>query len=166
MGPRQSVGDSLLDYRTPQSPAQGGNMSALSRDAIRTMMAEVLQAQGKPMPEDDAANLETIGFRSLDFSELALRVEDEIGDELNFDAPELRQIATISDVLDFLEQLQAACLRELAASPAPPTGSSPAASTAAATSASRWSCRLRRPSRSGTTTTPHAPCGQPRRVTS
>jgi acyl carrier protein len=83
-------------------------MSALSRDAIRTMMAEVLQAQGKSMPEDDAANLEQIGFRSLDFSELALRVEDEIGDELNFDAPELRQIATISDVLDFLEQLQAA----------------------------------------------------------
>ena len=83
-------------------------MSALSRDAIRTMMAEVLQAQGKSMPEDDAANLETIGFRSLDFSELALRVEDEIGEELNFDAPELRQIATVADVLDFLEQLQAA----------------------------------------------------------
>jgi acyl carrier protein len=83
-------------------------MSALSRDAIRTMMAEVLQAQGKTMPASDAANLEEIGFRSLDFSELALRVEDEIGDELNFDAPELRQIATISDVLDFLEQLQAA----------------------------------------------------------
>jgi acyl carrier protein len=83
-------------------------MSALSRDAIRTMMAEVLQAQGKSMPADDSANLEQIGFRSLDFSELALRVEDEIGDELNFDAPELRQIATVSDVLDFLEQLQAA----------------------------------------------------------
>jgi len=83
-------------------------MSALSRDAIRTMMAEVLQAQGKTMPASDASNLEEIGFRSLDFSELALRVEDEIGDELNFDAPELRQIATISDVLDFLEQLQAA----------------------------------------------------------
>ena len=83
-------------------------MSALNRDAIRTMMAEVLIAQGKSMPEDDATSLEGIGFRSLDFSELALRVEDEIGDELNFDAPELRQIATVSDVLDFLEQLQAA----------------------------------------------------------
>jgi acyl carrier protein len=83
-------------------------MSALSRDEIRTMMAEVLQAQGKSMPADDSANLEQIGFRSLDFSELALRVEDEIGEELNFDAPELRQIATVSDVLDFLEQLQAA----------------------------------------------------------
>ena len=80
-------------------------MSALSRDAIRTMMAEVLQAQGKTMPASDDANLEEIGFRSLDFSELALRVEDEIGDELNFDAPELRQIATISDVLDFLEHV-------------------------------------------------------------
>ena len=83
-------------------------MSALSRDQIRAMMAEVLVAQGKQMPGDDQANLEEIGFRSLDFSELALRVEDEIGDELNFDAPELRQIATVSDVLDFLEQLQAA----------------------------------------------------------
>jgi len=83
-------------------------MSALSRDAIRTMMAEVLQAQSKTLPADDSANLEEIGFRSLDFSELALRVEDEIGQELNFDAPELRQIATVSDVLDFLEQLQAA----------------------------------------------------------
>lgn len=99
---------SLLHYPTPHPRAQGGTMSALSRDAIRTMMADVLQAQGKPMPEDDSADLEGIGFRSLDFSELALRVEDEIGDELNFDAPELRQIATISDVLDFLEQLQAA----------------------------------------------------------
>lgn len=83
-------------------------MGALSRDDIRTMMADVLSAQGKEMPAEDTADLEKIGFRSLDFSELALRVEDEIGEELNFDAPELRQIATISDVLDFLEQLQAA----------------------------------------------------------
>ncbi|MEO5744814.1 MAG: acyl carrier protein [Terracoccus sp.] len=83
-------------------------MSTLSRDQIRSMMAEVLAAQGKQMPGDDQANLEEIGFRSLDFSELALRVEDEIDEELNFDAPQLRQIATVSDVLDFLEQLQAA----------------------------------------------------------
>ena len=83
-------------------------MSALSRHDIRAMMEDVLTTQGKQMPAEDSADLETIGFRSLDFSELALRVEDEIGEELNFDAPELRQIRTISDVLDFLEQLQAA----------------------------------------------------------
>lgn len=83
-------------------------MSTLSRDQIRSMMAEVLTAQGKEIPTEDSADLEQIGFRSLDFSELALRVEDETGTELNFDAPGLRQIRTISDVLDFLEQLQAA----------------------------------------------------------
>jgi acyl carrier protein len=83
-------------------------MSALTRDQVRSLMADVLVAQGKSLPEDDETVLEEIGFRSLDFSELALRVEDEIGDELNFDAPGLRQIRTIGDVLDFLEQLQAA----------------------------------------------------------
>ncbi|MFC7491565.1 MULTISPECIES: phosphopantetheine-binding protein [unclassified Knoellia] len=83
-------------------------MGALSRNELRGIMADVLAAQGKSIPAEDSAVLEQIGFRSLDFSELALRVEDEIGEELNFDAPELRQIRTISDVLDFLEQLQAA----------------------------------------------------------
>lgn len=83
-------------------------MSTLSRDQVRIMMGEVLSAQGKELPADDAARLDTIGFRSLDFSELALRVEDEIDEELNFDAPGLRSIETVGDVLDFLEQLQAA----------------------------------------------------------
>ncbi len=82
-------------------------MSALSRTELRSHMAEVLAAQGKQLPPDDATALRDIAFRSLDFSELALRVEDELGHELNFDAPGLRQITTVGDVLDFLEQLQA-----------------------------------------------------------
>ena len=83
-------------------------MSSLSREQIRSMMAEVLTKQGKSLPDDDSTALDAIGFRSLDFSELALRVEDEIGEELNFDAPGLRQIQTVSDVLDFIEKLQPA----------------------------------------------------------
>ena len=70
-------------------------------------MAAVLAKQGKELPADDATPLEAIGFRSLDFSELALRVEDEVGDELNFDAPGLRSIRTVGDVLDFMDQLLA-----------------------------------------------------------
>ncbi|BDZ58897.1 acyl carrier protein [Barrientosiimonas humi] len=81
-------------------------MSTLSRDQVREMMAEVLSAQGKQLPAEDSASLQEIGFRSLDFSELALRVEDEIDTELNFDAPGLRSIETVGDVLDFLDQLQ------------------------------------------------------------
>jgi acyl carrier protein len=71
-------------------------------------MEQVLTTQGKALPPDDGANLRDVGFRSLDFSELALRVEDEIGAELNFDAPGLRRVATVGDVLDFIEDLQPA----------------------------------------------------------
>ncbi|QDY11544.1 acyl carrier protein [Micromonospora sp. HM134] len=69
-------------------------------------MAQVLRNQGRALPDDDSTDLREIGFRSLDFSELALRVEDATGEELNFDAPGLRRIATVSDVLDFLAELQ------------------------------------------------------------
>lgn len=82
-------------------------MGELDRGTVRDMMADVLAKQGKSLPDDDAATLDSIGFRSLDFSELALRVEDEIGDELNFDAPGLRSIRTVGDVLDFIGQLTA-----------------------------------------------------------
>ena len=75
-------------------------MSAVSREQLRALMGEVLEAQGKTLPADESADLQKIGFRSLDFSELALRVEDEIGEELNFDAAGLRQITTVGDVLD------------------------------------------------------------------
>lgn len=81
-------------------------MAQLNRDQVRSMMAEVLAKQGKHLPDGDDAPLDEIGFRSLDFSELALRVEDEVDEELNFDAPGLRAIRTVGDVLDFIEQLQ------------------------------------------------------------
>ncbi|WP_165945619.1 acyl carrier protein [Micromonospora sp. KC606] len=81
-------------------------MNELSRAHIRDLMSQVLANQGRVLPDDDAADLREIGFRSLDFSELALRVEDATGEELNFDAPGLRRIATVGDVLDFLETLQ------------------------------------------------------------
>jgi acyl carrier protein len=82
-------------------------MSAVSREQLRALMGEVLAAQGKTLPDDDAALLNDIGFRSLDFSELALRVEDEIDEELNFEAAGLRQINSIADVLDLLTEIQA-----------------------------------------------------------
>lgn len=80
-------------------------MSAVSREQVRDLMAEVLSAQGKALPDDDAAALNDIGFRSLDFSELALRVEDEIDEELNFDAAGLRQVNSVGDVLDLVTEI-------------------------------------------------------------
>ncbi|GIJ27317.1 hypothetical protein Vqi01_24790 [Micromonospora qiuiae] len=80
-------------------------MTQLTRARIRDLMGQVLENQGRVLPDDDGADLREVGFRSLDFSELALRVEDETGQELNFDAPGLRRIATVGDVLDFLVEL-------------------------------------------------------------
>ncbi len=80
-------------------------MSQLSREQVRSMMSEVMAKQGKELPAADATPLDSFGFRSLDFSELALKVEDEVDEELNFDAPGLRSIRTIGDVLDFVQQL-------------------------------------------------------------
>jgi acyl carrier protein len=82
-------------------------MSRLDRSALRELMTEVMRKQDKTLPDDDSASLRELGFRSLDFSELALRVEDELDEELNFEAAELRQIETVGDVLTLLEDLQA-----------------------------------------------------------
>jgi acyl carrier protein len=81
-------------------------MAQISRDQVKEMMAEVMRRQDKVLPESEETALDEIGFRSLDFSELALRVEDELDEELNFDAPGLRSIRTVGDVLDFIDELQ------------------------------------------------------------
>jgi len=85
-------------------------MEPLDRPAVRDLMGEVLAVQGKSLPPDQSADpttrLADIGFRSLDFSELALRVEDETGLELNFEAAGLRRIDTVGDVLDLIVEIQ------------------------------------------------------------
>lgn len=76
----------------------------ISRNDVRELMNSILRRQGKAPVEDGSLSLRDIGFRSLDFSELALRVERRLGRELNFDAGSLRAIHSVSDVLDFFEQ--------------------------------------------------------------
>ena len=80
----------------------------MNREKVLLLMNEILTRAGHPPASGDDQSLRDLGFRSLDFSELALRVEDDIGQELNFDAPELRAITTVGDVLDFFERAQAA----------------------------------------------------------
>jgi len=77
------------------------------RDQVKDLMRAVLEGQGKALPDDESTQLVEVGFRSLDFSELALRVEDETDTELNFEAAEMRQILTVADVLDFLVKASA-----------------------------------------------------------
>ncbi len=80
----------------------------ITREDVRRLMDAILARQGKPPAADETAALRAIGFRSLDFSELALRVERSAGRELNFEASLLRAIVSVGDVLDFFEE---ACRR-------------------------------------------------------
>lgn len=77
----------------------------MNRDRIRELMWTVLAVQGKPRPASDGEPLREIGFRSLDFSELLLRIEEELGRELAFEAMTMRQIVTVADMLTAVEEM-------------------------------------------------------------
>ena len=76
----------------------------MERTRVAALMRQILKKQGRDADIGEELVLRDLGFRSLDFSELALRIEQEIGRELNFDAGRLRQIRTVGDVLDFFQE--------------------------------------------------------------
>lgn len=76
----------------------------LEREEVLETINVVLVKNGHDPVNDAEIPLREAGFRSLDFSEVALRVEDQIGRELNFEASAMRRIGTIKDVIDFLVQ--------------------------------------------------------------
>jgi acyl carrier protein len=50
---------------------------------------------------DETTQLSAIGFRSIDFAELALEIEDKQGHELDFEQGDLGRIETVGDVVGF-----------------------------------------------------------------
>ncbi|ACF12838.1 acyl carrier protein [Chloroherpeton thalassium ATCC 35110] len=77
----------------------------MDRPTILSNIKQILERQGKAVEQlQEDSQLRDISFRSLDFSELCLRVEEEIGRELNFDAVVLRGIHTVKDVCNFIEK--------------------------------------------------------------
>jgi len=73
----------------------------MERQQVLELVNQVLTNQGKQPANDDQTPMAEIGFRSLDFSQVALRIEDELEQELNFSAAAMRRITTIRDVIDF-----------------------------------------------------------------
>ena len=76
----------------------------MERQQILDLVNQVLTNQGKQPVRDDETPMAEVGFRSLDFSQVALRIEDELERELNFSAAAMRRITTIRDVIDFFVQ--------------------------------------------------------------
>lgn len=79
--------------------------ATIDRTNIIGLMNTVLKNKGLAEVENEEQILRDINFRSLDFSELALRVEQEVGYELNFDAATLREIQIVKDVVDYFMEV-------------------------------------------------------------
>lgn len=75
----------------------------MNQEEIIRIIEQILERQGKlNFKITSDFSLKDISFRSLDFSELCLRVEDEINKELKFEAADLRKITTVQEVTDFI----------------------------------------------------------------
>lgn len=77
----------------------------MTRSEILDLMNHVLEKRNKTKIIDENQTVREINFKSLDFSEVALRIETSINEELFFDAATMRNIKTVKDVLDFFESL-------------------------------------------------------------
>lgn len=76
----------------------------MERSEILSIMNRVMAKKGREEINDELLSTRAVNFRSLDFSETALRIENSIGRELTFDAASMRRIETVKDVLDFFEE--------------------------------------------------------------
>lgn len=75
----------------------------ITNDIVISYMQNIIKKNTNVSPEITVSNtLREINFRSLDFAELCLLVEESVDKELNFDAAQLRKIDNVSDVCDFL----------------------------------------------------------------
>lgn len=77
----------------------------MDRSKILDLMNMVMKKRGRDPLADENQSTRDAGFRSLDFSEVALRIETKVGRELSFDAASMRRIETVKDVLDFFEDV-------------------------------------------------------------
>jgi acyl carrier protein len=74
----------------------------LETDGILQELRELYARRGVAVELTPELRLADLGFRSLDFSELALRLEERLGRELNFGGGELRRLETVGDVVELL----------------------------------------------------------------
>jgi acyl carrier protein len=77
----------------------------MQRSEILEIINEVMSKRGRPTIKNENQATREVNFRSLDFSEVAIRIEMQLDRELTFDAASMRQIQTVKDVVDFFEEV-------------------------------------------------------------
>jgi acyl carrier protein len=74
----------------------------LTPELVLAELRDLYRRRGIDVDFDLDTSLAELPFSSLDFSELALVVEDFVGRELNFGAIVARSLESVQDVVDFL----------------------------------------------------------------
>jgi acyl carrier protein len=73
----------------------------MEREEVLKLINLVLVNNGNEPTTDSEIGMREAGIRSLYFSEVALRLEEQLGRELNFEASSMRRISSVRDVIDF-----------------------------------------------------------------
>lgn len=81
-------------------------MGRLSRPEVRSLIAASLAEKGVRLAEDDGAVLSEHGFGARRFTELLLLAQEACGGELRFTESTQKEIRTLGDLLDYIEQIQ------------------------------------------------------------
>jgi len=74
----------------------------MSEEEIEREVQALCDRRGLTLRVDRSTRLADAGLRSLDVSELAIRVEERLGRELNVGAAVLRRLDTVDDLVQYL----------------------------------------------------------------
>jgi acyl carrier protein len=74
----------------------------MKRHDVIQILRDMLKRREKPDQFDEDTPLASLGLDSMDFSELAVRVEMQSGRTLVFSAAPIRAVQTVRDILDFM----------------------------------------------------------------
>jgi acyl carrier protein len=76
----------------------------MDQSEIVELIRQMQERRGRSTAFTKESGLRDIGFESIDFAELAVRLEDGTNKRLNFSALEFRQIQTVADVAGFFAE--------------------------------------------------------------
>jgi acyl carrier protein len=74
----------------------------MGEEEIEREVQALCDRRGLALHVDRSTRLADVGLRSLDVSELAIRVEERLGRELNVGAAVLRRLDTVDDLVQYL----------------------------------------------------------------
>ena len=78
----------------------------LTRSDLRVRLRDFLAERGIDQAFDESSSLQELGISSLEFAEMTVRLEEELGEEGEVPADQIRRIQTVGELLDYFESFK------------------------------------------------------------